>query len=54
MEIIIALFSIIWLIISFFIKIIVYVVYFIPFIGFRIIHFLGFWPDLWPLSVIYF
>ena len=54
METITGLFLIIWIIISFIIKVIVYLVYFVPFIGFRILHYLSLWPDLWPLSGVCF
>lgn len=50
MEFIFGLFHIIWVIIGFIIKVIVYITYFIPFIGYRILEFLHLWPYVWPLS----
>ena len=50
MELITGILYFIWVIISFVIKAIVYVTYFIPFIGYRILEFLHLWPHVWPLN----
>jgi len=50
MEIIIAILAFAWLILATIIKIIVYVTYFVPFIGFKILQYLNLWPNVWPLG----
>lgn len=50
MEFIFGLLYLVWTVINFIIKAIVYVTYFFPFIGYRILEFLHLWPNVWPLS----
>ncbi len=42
--------SIVWRILSFMIKAVIYVIYFFPVIGARILQLLYLWPTLWPFG----
>ena len=57
MEVIFALIllvlSWIWTLISFVIKVCVYVVYFLPILAARIMDWLNLWPHVWPFSGFY-
>lgn len=46
--------GLIWTVISFIIKVFVYAVYFLPFIGYKILDFLSLWPHIWPLNGVSF
>ncbi|MCS6789059.1 MAG: hypothetical protein NZ484_00600 [Patescibacteria group bacterium] len=39
-----------WPIISFLIKLWVYIVYFIPVLGMKLLKFLNLWPSVWPFN----
>lgn len=43
----------IWTLISFVIKVCIYVVYFLPILAARIMDWLNFWPHIWPFSGFY-
>lgn len=40
----------IWPLVSFLIKIWVYIVYFIPILGMKFLKYLGLWPNIWPFN----
>lgn len=40
----------IWPIIAFLIKIWIYVIYFIPMLGMKLLKYLNLWPNVWPLN----
>lgn len=53
MEAIFALLHGLWGIISFVIKVCIYVSYFFPLIGARLLQWAHLWPTLWPFGNIY-
>lgn len=42
--------ELVWFIASIVVKLVIYITYFIPLIGARILQFLGLWPTMWPFS----
>jgi len=50
MDIFLSTITLLWLIISVFIKAILYILYFVPLVMARIIQFFDLWPTLWPFS----
>lgn len=40
----------IWPLVSFLIKVWVYIVYFIPILGMKFLKYLGLWPNIWPFN----
>lgn len=53
MEIILGLITLVWSVISFLIKVLIYITYFFPLLGAQILQFLNLWPTLWPFGNIY-
>jgi hypothetical protein len=39
-----------WPLIALLIKVWVYIIYFIPMLGMKLLKFLGLWPSLWPFN----
>lgn len=40
----------IWPLVIFIIKVWIYIVYFIPMLGIKLLKYLGLWPNLWPFN----
>ncbi len=50
METLTGLLGIIWIVVSFIIKVVIYVTYFFPLIGARLLQWAHLWPTLWPFG----
>jgi len=52
MDALLGLLSLVWVVIAFIVKIVSYIVLFMPFVGARVLQWLHLLPDVWPFGLI--